>query len=117
MIIIDRFKHLREKLNDSIEKYGLNSDKTNKISLRFDKLINSYYKKEVQYSHESTIYKKYIESINALEKITQDFAEFPSIPEWNKYAEEKGLLSSESIKYISGLNWHDLRNRTLSKKN
>ena len=62
------------------------------------------------------MYKKYVESINAIEKITQDFGEFPSIPEWNKYAKEKDLLNSESIKYISGLNWHDLRNRTISRK-
>lgn len=117
MIIIDRFERLRKKLNSSIEKYGLNSDKTNKISLRFDKLINSYYKKETQYSHKSIMYKKYVESVNELEKITHDFAEFPSIPEWDQYAKQKDLLSSESIKYISGLNWHDLRNRTLSKKN
>ena len=117
MIIIDRFERLRKKLNDSIEKYGLNSEKTNRISLRFDKLINSYYKKEVQYSHQSIMYKKYVESINSIEKITQDFAKFPSIPEWNKFAKEKDLLNSESIKYISGLNWHDLRNRTISKKN
>ena len=114
--MLDKFERLRKKLNESIEQNGLNSEKTKKISRKFDELINSYYEKEVQYSHESIMYKKYVESINELSKITKDFAEFPSIPEWNKYAKEKGLLNSESIKYISGLNWHDLRNRTVSKK-
>ena len=112
----DIFEKLKQELNKSIEKYGLNSDKTRKISLKLDELISSYYKKESQYSNDDMIYKKYRESMYELAKITKEFAEFPSIPAWNKYAKEKCLLNSESIKYISGLNWHNLRNRITSKK-
>ena len=42
--------------------------------------------------------------------------EFPTVKEWNKYAKENQLLSSESIKYIAGVNWHELRNRIELKK-
>ena len=93
--MLNRFERLREKLNNSIEKYGIESEKTRKLSDKFNKLLN----------------KKYIESIKTLEKITSDFSKFPTINEWNKYAKEKDLLCSESIKYITGINWHELRNR------
>ena len=114
--MLDKFERLRKKLNESIEQNGLNSEKTKKMSRKFDELINSYYEKEVQYSHESIMYKKYVESIDALSKITNEFVKFPSVAEWNKYAKEKVLLNSESIKYISGLNWHDLRNRIIYRE-
>ena len=109
--MLNKFERLREKLNNSIEKYGIESEKTRKLSDKFNKLLNIYYNKEVQYSKESLMYKKYIESIKTLEKITTDFSKFPTINEWNKYAKEKDLLCSESIKYITGINWHELRNR------
>lgn len=109
----DIFEELREKLYITIEQYGLNSDKTRKISDKFDKLINAYYKNEVQYSEDSIIYIKYIESIKAIKKITKDFSKFPTVEEWNMYAKQSNLLCSESLKYITGLNWHYLRNKIL----
>ena len=57
----------------------------------------------------------YLKSIKNLKKITKDFVKFPTIKEWNYYAKENNLLSSESLKYISGNSWHDLRNRISSK--
>ena len=78
---------------------------------KYNDLVNSYYKNEKQYSKDNIIYIKYKESINYLRKFTKDFVEFPTIKEWNYYAKENGLLNSESIKYISGSNWHELRNR------
>ena len=41
---------------------------------------------------------------------------FPTVKEWNIYAKENQLLSSESIKYIAGVNWHELRNRIKLEK-
>lgn len=111
----DRFEKLREKLDDAIDKYGLNSSKTIKLSNRFNELINFYYKNEVQFSKDSILYIKYIESIKMLKKITLNFSKFPTIEEWNKYAKEKDLLCSESLKYITGINWHNLRNRIMSE--
>lgn len=113
--MIDDFEKLRKKLHNSIEKNGLDSTKTKKISERFDKMVNNYYKNEKQYHQNSFVHDKYLESIQSLKKITKDFVKFPSVPEWNKYAKEKNLLSSESLKYISGNNWHDLRNRILAE--
>ena len=108
--MINDFEKLRNKLHESIEINGLNSEQTKKISQRYNEMVNEYYKNARQYHKGSLMYIKYIESIEALRKITRDFVEFPTIKAWNHYAKENDLLNSESIKYISGYNWHDLRN-------
>lgn len=113
--MINDFEKLREKLHETIEKNGLDSEQAIKISNRYNKLVNSYYQKEKQYSEENIMHTHYIESIKALRKITRDFVKFPTIKEWNHYAKENNLLNSESLKYISGNSWHDLRNRVLSE--
>lgn len=109
--MINDFERLREKLHESIEINGLDSDQTRRISKRYNDLVNDYYQNEKQYNKDSLMYKKYVESVKCLRKITNDFVEFPTIKEWNFYAKEHHLLNSESLKYISGNNWHDLRNR------
>ncbi len=114
--MISDFKKLREKLNNIIEKHGLHSERTRKISKRYNELVNDYYQKERQYHKDALIYIKYLESIKNLRKITKVFFRFPSIKEWNYYAKENNLLNSESLKYISGSNWHNLRNRILSER-
>lgn len=113
--MIDRFEKLRIKLHISIEKYGLNSKETAKISKKFDELVNTYYENERQYSQNNIIYTKCVESVELLRNITRNFSKYPTIEEWNKYAKEKNLLCSESIKYITGINWHELRSRIKSE--
>ena len=113
--MISDFKELREKLHKSIEMSGLNSERTKKISKRYNELVNLYYQNEKQYHKNSSMHDSYLESIKSLKKITKDFVKFPTIKEWNYYAKEHNLLSSESLKYISGNSWHDLRNRISSK--
>lgn len=113
--MISDFEKLREKLHDSIEKYGLDSEATRKISKRYNVLVNSYYQNERQYHKEDIMGIKYIESVENLRKITKDFVKFPTIKEWNYYAKENDLLNSESLKYISGNTWHSLRNRILTE--
>lgn len=110
-----RFEKLRCKLHIAINKYGINSKETREISKKFDRLVNSYYEKERQYPENSIMRIKYLESLSSLRKITRDFSKFPSIDEWNKYAKEKNLLCTESLKYITGVNWHQLRNRIKSE--
>lgn len=110
----DEFEKLRKKLEESIEKNGIDSERTKKISEKFDKMVVSYYKNEKQYHENSIMHIKYSDSMQNLKMITTDFAKFPTIEEWNHYAAEKELLCSESIKYISGNNWHNLRNRILT---
>ncbi len=109
--MINNFEKLRKKLHESIEKNGLNSEQTAKISKRYNNLVNSHYKNERQYRENNIMYRKYMEAIKCLRKITKDFVKFPTIKEWNYYAKENNLLNSESLKYISGNSWHDLRNR------
>lgn len=109
--MINDFEKLRDKLHESIEIYGLDSEQTRKISKRYNDLVNDYYQNEKQYNEDSLMYKKYIESVKSLRKMTKDFIEFPTIKLWNFYAKEHNLLNSESLKYISGNNWHNLRNR------
>ena len=86
--MINNFERIREKLHESIEKNGINSEKTKRISERFDKLVNSYYINERKYNTNCLMYIKYTESIKHMKKITKEFAKFPSIDEWNKYAKE-----------------------------
>ncbi len=111
--MINDFERIREKLHQSIEIYGLHSEKTKKVSDKCNELINSYYRNEKQYHKSNLMYVKYRESIKELKNITKDFIEFPTIKKWNYYAKENNLLNSESLKYISGNDWHDLRNRIL----
>ncbi len=111
---MDKVEEIREKLHIAIFKYGLNSKQTKSASKTFDEVMNKYYTKERKYEKDNIMYDTYQKSLEHLSEITSDFIKFPSVEEWNKYAKEKNLLSSESIKYISGLNWHRLRNRVKS---
>lgn len=113
--MINDFEKLRGKLHEAIDVYGLNSEKTKKLSKRYNQLVNGYYQNERQYRDGDFMYKKYTESIIYLRKITKDFMKFPTIKEWNHYAKENNLLNSESLKYISGSNWHNLRNTILAE--
>ena len=113
--MISDFEKLRGKLDESVEKYGLHSERTKKISRRYNRLVNLYYQNEKQYHRSSLIHDNYLESIECLRKITKDSVKFPTIEEWNYYAKENNLLNSESLKYISGNSWHDLRNRISPK--
>lgn len=112
---MSEIEQLRNKLHEAIDKYGINAEETRKISVEMDKLLNNR-----GYNEKNLMYNKYLESMFELRKITKLFAKFPSVDEWNKYAKENLLLNSESIKYISGLNWHKLKDRIkndLNKKN
>lgn len=113
--MINDFEKLRGKLHEAIDVYGLDSEKTNKISRRYNELVNDYYQNERQYHEDNLMYIKYLESIQCLRKITKDFMKFPTTNEWNHYAKENDLLNSESLKYISGNDWHNLRNTILAQ--
>ena len=103
---MNEVEELREKLHNAIEEYGLNSEEVYKISIEMDKLLNKR-----GYNEKNLMYNKYLESMFEFRKISKIFNEFPSVNEWNKYAKEKYLLNSESLKYISGLNWHKLKDK------
>ena len=103
---MNEVEELRKKLHEAIEEYGINSEEVYKISTEMDKLLNRR-----AYDDKNVMYNKYLDSMYELRKITNLFAKFPTIDEWNRYAKENMLLNSESIKYISGLDWNKLRDR------
>ena len=103
---MNEVEELRKKLHEAIDIYGINSEEVYKISTEMDKLLNKR-----RYDDKNLMYNKYLDSMFELRKISKIFNEFPSVDEWNKYAKEKYLLNSESLKYISGLNWHKLKDK------
>lgn len=109
---MSEIEKLRQKLHRTIEEYGLNSEEVYKISIEMDKLLNKR-----GYNEKNLMYNKYLESMFELRKISKIFGEFPTISEWNKYAKENYLLNSESIKYMSGLDWNRLRSRIKKEMN
>lgn len=100
----------RKRLHNSIEKNGLNSTETRKISLEIDALINIYYSKELRnktkgrfYSHGNFMGEIYTNSFENLRNLTVDLGEFPTLKIWNEYAKKNICLSVQSIEYISRL--------------
>ena len=86
-----------------------------------DDLISNYYKSIPKREYSSTSIMKlfYDISYEELKKVTVKNDKFPEVAEWNKYAEQNDLLSSESMKYISILDWKYLRvkvNREINMK-
>lgn len=113
MYIRGKIENLRIKLHKAIEKYGLNSEQTQKISKELDELINYFNKQQRLFPDNSKTSEEYNLSIEKLKQLTIDFNEFPTVESWNYYARSNNLLSSETLKYISGLNWHELREKIL----
>lgn len=109
---MSEIEQLRNKLHEAIDKYGIDAEETRKISAEMDKLLNKR-----GYNEKNLMYNKYLESMFELRKISKIFGEFPTISEWNKYAKENYLLNSESIKYMSGLDWNRLRSRIKKEMN
>lgn len=101
-------KVLQSKLNKNIEKYGLSDKKTIELSEKIDEYINYYFKcivKSEDYPQNSEMHMWYKDSYDMLKTFTIELNKFPTVEQWNTYAKENFLLSSESMKYISKLNW------------
>lgn len=109
--IFRKIKKQRMKLEESIEKNGIDSNETRKLSDKIDELINEYEQsiKIVEYPKNSEMLRWYKKSYVALKKITEDFKKFPSVEEWNLYAKNNNFLSHVSMEYISKLNWNYLK--------
>ena len=106
-----KIKSLRKKLHRSIDKTGLNSPETRKISDQMDQLIKQYYNsiKETEYPEFSDMYLYYKMSYKKLKDVTQQLKKFPTVQEWNKFAKENNYLSNVSVEYIAKLEWNYLR--------
>lgn len=112
-------KKARKKLDRNIAEKGLKDKQTRLYSDEIDILINEYYKsKETRdYPITSKFISHYEISYKELKKITKEFNEFPSVRDWDKYAQENNYLSSTAIQYISMLDWNKLRDKVKAEIN
>ena len=105
-------KNLQSKLNNGIQQDKLNDKQIIELSNEIDKLINHYYSLSMQvrkFPINSKMKTFYDASYKELIKITIKNGKFPELEEWNKYAKENNLLSTESMKYITELEWKYIR--------
>lgn len=115
-------RNLQNILNDGVEHNNLNDEKALRLGNKIDKLINDYYSLSIpkrEFPVKSKMKEFYCESYRELKRITIKNNKFPELEEWNKYAKENNLLSSESMKYISMMEWKYLRlkiKRQINKK-
>lgn len=94
---------LRKKLHDSIQKYGLMSNETYKISVELDEEIVKYYQSSVMLNY----YKNSLEGLKRYKEINN---KVPNKREWNEYAYKNNYLSSESMKYIGNIKFEKKAN-------
>ena len=87
-------KNLRNKMYQYIDKYGLDSEKTLKISQEVDLEINNYY------NNISAMKYHYEQSILGIQNYFYTYNILPTNSDWNTYAFENDFLSSISIEYI-----------------
>lgn len=120
--IKNEIRNLQNILNDDVEDNNLNNESALKLGNKIDKLINDYYSLSIpkrEFPLKSKMKEFYDASYRELKRITIENNRFPELEEWNKYAKENNLLSSESMKYISMMEWKYLKlriKRQINKK-
>ena len=108
----NEIRDLQNKLNSGIQNHKLDNLNAIEISNKIDKVLNDYYLISMygrKFPSNSNMKKYYELSYKELIKLTIKNNKFPTLEEWNKFAKENNLLSSESMKYISTLEWKYLR--------
>lgn len=122
--VYKKIKQIRKKLHKTIDIYGLQAEETKQINESIQKLINEYYriitKRELRtaklYPKENLLYTWYEESYQRLQQITKEQLKFPSVGEWNQYAQKYHYTSSQVLEYISGWNWNEIRKKMINEK-
>lgn len=118
----NEIRNLQNILNNDVENNNLNDESALKLGNKIDKLINDYYSLSIpkkEFPIKSEMKEFYDASYRELKRITIENNRFPELEEWNKYAKENNLLSSESMKYISMMEWKYLKlkiKRQINKK-
>ncbi len=120
-----QIEKIRKSLHKSIEIYGLTSNETIKLNHKINKLIYWYYtvtetsqaSKRRYFSKGNFMYQAYQKSYQHLKEYTKIKDNFPTVQKWNEYAMKKTLLSSQSMEFVSGENWNELRKRILRENN
>lgn len=108
-----KIKENQKKLDATIEEKGLKDIQVRKLSLKIDRMINKYYEQtETRHftrNNISNLY--YAESYYQLRNYIIDTYTIPSQSDWDKYAQEYGLMSSTSLCYITQNTWEMLMDR------
>lgn len=102
-----KIEKLRKKMYQCIQKYGIASEQTNKVSMQLDEIINQYYRMRT-FPPDSKMKEYFDISYEALKKYFSKYRTFATIEEWNHFAKENNYLSSISIEYITQLKWREL---------
>ena len=118
-----KIEKIRYQLHKSIEESGLNSEKTKKLNQEINTLINLYYatkdenyiKSQKDYPRDSEIWQRYQISYTQLRNTTIDFNKFPNIKQWNHIAKQNLYLNHQTMEYISGLTWNEIREKILKE--
>ena len=95
---------LRLKLHEFINRYGVSSIETRKISDQMDVLLNQN-EKYIHYPNDSEMIKFYDNSYTHLKNLIKDINQIPKASLWNNYARINNCLNHISMEYISELNW------------
>lgn len=108
--IEEKIERLRNELYTEIEKSGIESLQTLKVSEKLDELIRRYYILEKNEKIKNNIFfMEYKIAYNQIKEATKKNKKFPTTKEWNKIAKENTYLNNKSIEYISGLNWKEIK--------
>ena len=122
-----QMEKLRKKLHTEIEKSGIDTEQTLKISEELDKLIKKYYINKYNNIEENIeeenveddiedniIYREYKIAYKQIKQLAKKMGYFPTVKEWNEVAKKDIYLNNKSIEYISGLSWNKLKTKILS---
>lgn len=105
-------KNVRKRLNESVKVNGIQSEITRELSDEMDILINYYYKSiEVVEIKDPVLINGYRKSYKHLKEYVKEINKFPTKSEWSSYAQKYDCLSTESMHYISMLDWRHLEKR------
>lgn len=97
-----QMENLRKQLHKTIEKSGIDAEKTLKISEELDELIKKYYiKKNNNNIKDNVMYIEYKIAYNQIKQLTKKLGYFPTVKEWNEVARKDIYLNNKSIEYIS----------------
>lgn len=118
-----KIERTRDKLHKAIEEKGFYSEETQKLSKEINELINLYYatKDEIytrtqkDYPKDSEIWQTYQKSYIELRNNTMEQKQFPSTKKWNYVAKKNTYLNHQTIEYISGLTWNEMREKILKE--
>lgn len=106
----DNLEKIRQELYDAIDTYGLQSKQSIKISKKIDRKTNDILNNKTEIE-DMVMKNAYDISYLNLKLYKMKYRKFPTVKQWNRYAKKHKYLNNESMKYVSGLNWKQLKNK------